>query len=201
MLGGWGAGRGCAQVASCAQRLLEHSLLTELQGVVARTLQGVDMFDQAQLAGVLGHSNPPLDAHPEPSETQTQPQVLLLHDSAASPPCAEYAEGEEGPNKISVGECLCSVGPLRWGCSFACHTAHGGCLNSVICYTFIDVTVNCCHNLSYSLFAQATSQLSMASLTVSSCPAPPAHHPLRGPQVHAHKQLKSPRLAQTPITC
>ena len=50
-------GQGSAKVASCAQQLLEHSLLTELQGVVARTLQGVDMFSQQQLAGILGHTH------------------------------------------------------------------------------------------------------------------------------------------------
>lgn len=52
-----GAGNGSARVAACAQQLLEHSLLTELQGVVARTLQGVDMFSQQQLAGILGHTH------------------------------------------------------------------------------------------------------------------------------------------------
>lgn len=70
------AGRGCAQVASCAQRLLEHSLLTELRGVVGRTLQGVDMFTPAQLAGILGHSNCLPDAHQESSQAQVP--VLLL---------------------------------------------------------------------------------------------------------------------------
>lgn len=70
-------GRGCAEVASCAQRLLEHSLLTELQGVVARTLQGVDMFTQTQLAGILGHSNHLPDSDAESSEAQTQ--VVLRH--------------------------------------------------------------------------------------------------------------------------
>jgi len=50
-------GQGSAKVASCAQQLLEHSLLTELQGVVARTLQGVDMFSQQQLAGTLPASH------------------------------------------------------------------------------------------------------------------------------------------------
>ena len=51
-----GAGQGSAQVAATAQQLLEHSLLTELQGVVARTLQGVDMFTQPHLADILGHA-------------------------------------------------------------------------------------------------------------------------------------------------
>lgn len=69
-------GRGCAQVASCAQRLLEHSLLTELQGVVGRTLQGVDMFTPTQLAGILGHSTCLPDAHQETSEAQVP--VLLM---------------------------------------------------------------------------------------------------------------------------
>ena len=72
-----GAGRGCAQVASCAQRLLEHSLLTELQGVVARTLQGVDMFSQTQLAGMLGH--PPRLPHAQPQCSEGQTQVLLMY--------------------------------------------------------------------------------------------------------------------------
>lgn len=69
-------------MASCAQRLLEHSLLTELQGVVARTLQGVDMFSQTQLAGILGHSHRLQDAESESSEVQTQ--VWLMYSSIAS---------------------------------------------------------------------------------------------------------------------
>lgn len=44
------------------------------------------MFDQAQLAGVLGHSTRPLQAHPESSEAQAQ--VLLIHHTAATLPCA-----------------------------------------------------------------------------------------------------------------
>ena len=64
-------------MALCAQRLLEHSLLTELQGVVTRTLQGVDMFSQTQLAGILGHSPRLPHALPESSEGQTQ--VLLMY--------------------------------------------------------------------------------------------------------------------------
>ena len=66
------AGRGSAQVAICAQRLLEHSLLTELQGVVARTLQGVDMFSQKQLAGILGHSHPSSHLPAQPSDAHSQ---------------------------------------------------------------------------------------------------------------------------------
>ena len=57
------AGQGSARVAAFAQQLLEHSLLTELQGVVARTLQGNDMFTQHQLAGILGHTHAPTLPH------------------------------------------------------------------------------------------------------------------------------------------
>ena len=61
------AGSVTAEVASRAQQLLEHSLLTELRGVVARTLAGVDMFTHIQLADVLGtqhnsHSFLPADS-------------------------------------------------------------------------------------------------------------------------------------------
>lgn len=52
-------------------------MLTELQGVVARTLQGVDMFTPAQLAGILGHSNCLPGAHQEAPEAQVP--VLLMY--------------------------------------------------------------------------------------------------------------------------
>ena len=83
------AGKGCAQVATCAQRLLEHSLLTELQGVVARTLQGVDMFSQTQLAGILGHSHHPPHTLPQSSDAQTQvhEQHSMLFECVASCRC------------------------------------------------------------------------------------------------------------------
>lgn len=56
-----------AEVASRAQQLLEHSLLTELRGIVGRTLSGVDMFTHTQLADILGtqhtsHSHLPPDS-------------------------------------------------------------------------------------------------------------------------------------------
>lgn len=76
-------------MAACAQRLLEHSLLTELQGVVARTLQGVDMFSQKQLAGILGHSNPsrPLSAKPADAYTQVR-HACWVHTNGESSPAA-----------------------------------------------------------------------------------------------------------------
>ena len=82
-------------MASCAQRLLEHSLLTELQGVVARTLQGVDMFSQTQLAGILGHSHCLQDAQPESSEAQTQ--VLLTHRRACTQVCLNVLQAVVAP--------------------------------------------------------------------------------------------------------
>lgn len=76
-----GAGNGSARVAACAQQLLEHSLLTELQGVVARTLQGVDMFSQQQLAGILGHTHT-LPASPSDAALAKAPvRVLPLPSS------------------------------------------------------------------------------------------------------------------------
>ena len=67
------AGPATAELALRAQQLLEHSLLTELRGVVARTLAGVDMFTHSQLADILGtqhnsHSHLPADS----------PLVMLL---------------------------------------------------------------------------------------------------------------------------
>ena len=65
-------------MAAAAQQLLERSLLTELQGIVARTLQGVDMFTQSQLADILGQSQ---RSHAQPAAQdgpQTSAQVLLF---------------------------------------------------------------------------------------------------------------------------
>ena len=69
------AGQGSGQVSATALQLLEHSLLTELQGVVARTLQGVDMFTQAQLADILGHAH---RSQPDQATLPTEPERLLL---------------------------------------------------------------------------------------------------------------------------
>ena len=44
------AGNESAEVASRAQQLLEHSLLSELHAVVARALSGLDMFAGHQLS-------------------------------------------------------------------------------------------------------------------------------------------------------
>ncbi len=44
------AGNDSAEVASRAQQLLEHSLLSELHAVVARALSGLDMFAGNQLS-------------------------------------------------------------------------------------------------------------------------------------------------------
>jgi len=43
------AGNGSGDVASKAQQLLEHSLLSELRAVVARALSGLEMFGGSQL--------------------------------------------------------------------------------------------------------------------------------------------------------
>ena len=44
------AGNGSTEVASRAQQLLEHSLLSELRAVVARALSGLEMFAGNQLS-------------------------------------------------------------------------------------------------------------------------------------------------------
>lgn len=117
------AGRGCAQVASCAQRLLEHSLLTELRGVVGRTLQGVDMFTPAQLAGILGHSSRFPDAHQESSEAQVP--VLFMHYIALL---------------LSVVDCCLHVlqkllsGWLVSSCIYPSYDAPGGLLAVVLLF-------------------------------------------------------------------
>lgn len=46
----WDAGNDSAEVASPAQQLLEHSLLSELHAVVARALSGLEMFASNQLS-------------------------------------------------------------------------------------------------------------------------------------------------------
>ena len=78
------AGQGSAQVAATAQQLLEHSLLTELQGVVARTLQGVDMFTQPHLADILGHAQRSQHGQTtSQADNQSAPQVCPLCKSHA----------------------------------------------------------------------------------------------------------------------
>ena len=65
-------GPGSADVALRAQQLLEHSLLSELRAVVARTLAGEDMFTAAQLAELLGTTD---GAAPDSSHSQDDDKV------------------------------------------------------------------------------------------------------------------------------
>ncbi len=74
------AGNESVEVASRAQQLLEHSLLSELHAVVARALSGLDMFAGHQLSEADLYGAEAAEAHADELKVcrcSVQPNFML----------------------------------------------------------------------------------------------------------------------------